>query len=69
VAFAPRISYALNSNCAIELSTLFSMAEISLESTKIDNPSFPISQQSYSTFNIEVLPTRYVFRLGFAYTL
>jgi hypothetical protein len=69
VAFAPRISYALNSNCAIELSTLFGLAEVSLESTKIENPSFPVSQQTNSTLNIEVLPNRYVFRLGFAYKL
>ncbi len=69
IAFAPRISYALNSNCAIELSTLFGLAEVGFESTKIENPSFPVSQQTNSTLNIEVLPTRYVFRLGFAYTL
>lgn len=69
VAFASSISYALNSNCAIELSTLFGLAEVSLESTKIENPSFSVSQQSNSRLNSELLPNRYVFRLGFAYTL
>ncbi|MEY2923609.1 MAG: hypothetical protein RLZZ337_149 [Bacteroidota bacterium] len=69
LSFAPRISYALNSNCALEFSTLFGMAEIGVESTKVENPSLLTAQQSYGSLNINVLPNRYVFRLGFAYKI
>lgn len=69
VAFVPRISYTLNSNCSLELSTLFGMAEVGLESTTIENPNSPIAQRTNTALNMEVLPNRYVFRFGFAYTL